>query len=63
MKNQNTKSITKTLPSYDEFVDALKDTHDKFVKYAKKCGYDTSDITRAMSNESLLDRYLTWKNK
>lgn len=42
-------------PSYDELVDALKDTH-KLYAIALRKGYGTHDITRIMSNEFLFQR-------
>jgi hypothetical protein len=57
-KNKNKCAIhdvNQSLPTYEELVYALKDTHNLYVE-AIKDEYMTHDITRLMSNENIFKR-------
>ncbi|MFH1460590.1 MAG: hypothetical protein ABIG64_09530 [Candidatus Omnitrophota bacterium] len=44
------------LPTYEEIVEALKDTHNLYLQAIKNNNYFTHDITRIASNNYVFDR-------
>lgn len=58
MKNEQQCAIcdaSQSLPTYDELVYALKETHNLYIE-AVRYKYMTHDITRVMSNENIFKR-------
>lgn len=51
----NIAGVRQSLPTYDELLEALKDTHNLYIE-AVKDKYMTHDITRVMSNDNIFKR-------